>query len=169
MSASGQKRRFWMSANRSALRIKIGKRKFQICQSGRSRVPAPLFLPQSTLAISMTEPSRCSLRSSLGNLRGSKALIIVTARPSAFSGDENASCAPALPKSERSAVMKRRRLNQTTPSDEHLEEQIKRLRKEAQGTPPGVEREKLIRQARKAEAVARIQEWLSSPGLQPSK
>jgi len=39
-----------------------------------------------------------------------------------------------------------------------------RLRKEAQGTPPGVEREKLIRQARKAEAAARIQEWLSSPG-----
>ena len=65
--------------------------------------------------------------------------------------------------------MKRRRLNQTTPSDEHLEEQVKRLRKEAQGTPPGVEREKLIRQARKAEAAARIQEWLSSPGLQPPK
>jgi hypothetical protein len=31
--------------------------------------------------------------------------------------------------------MKRRRFNQTTPSDEHLEEQAKRLRKEAQGTP----------------------------------
>jgi len=44
-----------------------------------------------------------------------------------------------------------------------------RLRKEAQGTPLGVEREKLIRQARKAEAAARIQEWLSSPGLQPPK
>jgi hypothetical protein len=38
-----------------------------------------------------------------------------------------------------------------------------RLRKEAQG-PFGVEREKLIRQARKAEAAARIQKWLSSPG-----
>ncbi len=45
--------------------------------------------------------------------------------------------------------MKRRRFDQTTPSDEHLEEQATRLRKEAQGTPPGVEREKLIRQARK--------------------
>jgi hypothetical protein len=66
--------------------------------------------------------------------------------------------------------MKRRRFDQTTPSDEHLEEQAMRLREEAQGTPPGVEREKLIRQARKAEAAARIQEWLSSPGsLQPPK
>jgi hypothetical protein len=63
--------------------------------------------------------------------------------------------------------MKRRSFNQTTPSDEHLEEQA--MRKEARGIPPGVEREKLVRQARKAEAAARIQEWLSSPGLQPPK
>ena len=65
--------------------------------------------------------------------------------------------------------MKRRRFNQATPSDEHLEEQVMRLRKEAQGVPPGVEREKLIRQAHKAEAAARIQEGLSSPGLQRPK
>jgi hypothetical protein len=65
--------------------------------------------------------------------------------------------------------MKRRRFNQTTPSDEHLEEQAKRLRKEAQDIPPGVEREKLVRQARKAEAAARMQEWASSPGLQPPR
>jgi len=65
--------------------------------------------------------------------------------------------------------MKRRLFNQTLPSDEHLEEQAMRLRKEAQGTPPGVEREKLIRQARKAEAAARMQEWFSSPGPQPPK
>ncbi|WP_084518758.1 hypothetical protein [Bradyrhizobium sp. th.b2] len=65
--------------------------------------------------------------------------------------------------------MKRRRFNQHPPSDEHLEEQAIRLRKHAQGTPPGVEREKLIRQARKADAAARMQEWLSSPGLQPPK
>jgi hypothetical protein len=63
--------------------------------------------------------------------------------------------------------MKRRRFNQTTSLEEHLEEQAMRLRKEARGIPPGVEREKLIRQARKADAAARIQEWLSSPGLQP--
>jgi hypothetical protein len=65
--------------------------------------------------------------------------------------------------------MKRRRFDQIPPSDEHLEEQAMRLRKEAQGTPPGVECKKLIRQARKAEAAACIQEWISSPGLQPPK
>jgi len=66
--------------------------------------------------------------------------------------------------------MKRRRFNQTTPSDEHLEEQAMRLRKEARAVSRlGVEREKLVLQARKAEAAARIQEWLSSPGLQPPK
>jgi hypothetical protein len=65
--------------------------------------------------------------------------------------------------------MKRRFFSQRTPSDEHLEEQAIRLRKEAKGIPPGVEREKLIRQARKAEAAARIQEWLSSSGLQSPK
>ena len=66
--------------------------------------------------------------------------------------------------------MQRRSFKQTTPLDQRLEEQAKRLRKEAQGTPHGVEREKLIRRAREAETAAHIQEWLSSPGLQsPTK
>jgi hypothetical protein len=63
--------------------------------------------------------------------------------------------------------MERRRLEQTTPLDRRLEEQAERLRKEAKGTPPGVEREKLIRRARQAETAARIQEWLTSRGLRP--
>jgi hypothetical protein len=63
--------------------------------------------------------------------------------------------------------MERRRLKQTGPLDQRLEEQAKLLRKEAQGTPPGVERDKLIRRARQAETAAHIQQWLSSPGLQP--
>jgi hypothetical protein len=65
--------------------------------------------------------------------------------------------------------MERRRLKQTTPLDQRLEEQAERLRKEAKGTPPGVEREKLIRRARQAETAAHIQEWLTSSGLQPPK
>jgi hypothetical protein len=66
--------------------------------------------------------------------------------------------------------MQRRSFKQTTPLDQRLEEQAKRLRKEAQGTPHGVEREKLIRRAREAETAAHIQEWLTSPGLQsPTK
>jgi hypothetical protein len=38
--------------------------------------------------------------------------------------------------------------------DLHLEKQAKLLRKEAQGTPPGIERDKLIRKVRQAEAAA---------------
>jgi hypothetical protein len=62
--------------------------------------------------------------------------------------------------------MLRRRFKKLPPLDLRLAEQAKRLRKEAQGTPPGVERDKLIRQARQAETAAHMQDWLSSPGLQ---
>jgi hypothetical protein len=65
--------------------------------------------------------------------------------------------------------MERRRFERTTPLDQGPEEQAKRLRKEAQGTPPGVERDKLIRRARQAETASHIQAWLMSPGLQPPK
>lgn len=40
------------------------------------------------------------------------------------------------------------------------------IRKEARGTQPGVERERLIRKARQAETASHIDQWLSSPGLQ---
>jgi hypothetical protein len=59
-----------------------------------------------------------------------------------------------------------RRFKQSVPIDQRLIEQAKRLRKEAKGIPPGVEREKLIRRARQVETAAHIQEWLTSPGLQ---
>jgi hypothetical protein len=61
--------------------------------------------------------------------------------------------------------MQRRSFKQIPPLDQRLEELAKRLRKEAQGTPPGVERDKLIRLARQAETAAHMDEWLSSPGL----
>nr|WP_246754217.1 hypothetical protein [Bradyrhizobium diazoefficiens] len=63
--------------------------------------------------------------------------------------------------------MQRRRFKQTTSLDQRLEEQAKRLRQEARGLPPGVERDRLIRRARQAEVAAHMSEWLSSPGLQP--
>jgi hypothetical protein len=65
--------------------------------------------------------------------------------------------------------MQRRRFKQTTTLDERLEERAKRLRDEARGTPPGIERDRLIRWARQAETAAHFQGWLSSPGLQPPK
>jgi hypothetical protein len=61
----------------------------------------------------------------------------------------------------------RRRFKQTYTLEERLAQEAKRLRKEAQGTPPGIERERLIRRARQAETGSHISEWLRSPGLQP--
>jgi hypothetical protein len=63
--------------------------------------------------------------------------------------------------------MQRRRFKQTAPLELRLEEQAKRLRQEANGTPPGVERETLIRRARQAETASHISQWISSKGLQP--
>ena len=63
--------------------------------------------------------------------------------------------------------MQRRRFKQTSPSDQRLIEEAQRLRKEAQGSHPGIERDQLIRKARHAEAAADMQEWLTSPGLRP--
>jgi hypothetical protein len=54
---------------------------------------------------------------------------------------------------------------QQAPLNQRLGEQAKRLRKEAQGNPPGVERDKLIRLARPAETAAHMDEWLSSSAL----
>ena len=65
--------------------------------------------------------------------------------------------------------MERHRFKQLAPLDQRLTEQAERLRKEARGTPPGIARDRLIRLARQAETAARVNEWLSSPGLQAPK
>ena len=66
-------------------------------------------------------------------------------------------------------MQERRRFQQIDPLDKRLSEEAQRLRKEARGTPPGVERERLIRRARLAETGAHMSEWLSSPGLRSPK
>jgi hypothetical protein len=63
----------------------------------------------------------------------------------------------------------RRRFAQTTSREERLAEEAKQLRKQAQGAPPGIERERLVRRARQAETTARTTEWLTSRGLQAPK
>ena len=65
--------------------------------------------------------------------------------------------------------MERRRFKQEFPLDQRLLEQAERLRKEARGTPPGIERNRLLRLARQAETGAHMSEWLRSPGLQPPR
>lgn len=64
-------------------------------------------------------------------------------------------------------MLERRRFKQLASLDHRLLEQAERLRTEARGTPPGIKRDLLLRQARQAETGARMSEWLSSPGLQP--
>ena len=61
--------------------------------------------------------------------------------------------------------MQRRRFKQVDPLSKRLSEDAQRLRKEARGTPPGVERDRLIRRARFLETASHMSEWLSSPGL----
>ena len=65
--------------------------------------------------------------------------------------------------------MQRRHFKQTVSLDQRLSDEAQRLRKEAQGTPPGYQREMLIRRARQAETAAHMQQWLLSPGLQAPK
>jgi hypothetical protein len=64
-------------------------------------------------------------------------------------------------------VLQRRHFSQATTLDESLDEQAKRLRKEAQGTQPGVKRDLLIRRARQVETAAHMRDWVTSPALQP--
>ena len=63
-------------------------------------------------------------------------------------------------------MQQRRGFNQIDLLDERLSKDAERLRKEARGTPPGVERDRLIRRARFLETASHMSEWLSSPGLQ---
>jgi hypothetical protein len=61
--------------------------------------------------------------------------------------------------------MRRRHFTHTTTLEERLAQEADRLRQEAKGTPPGIERERMIRRARQAETALHVNEWLSSPGL----
>ena len=63
----------------------------------------------------------------------------------------------------------RRHFTQTTSLEGRLADEAKRLRKQAQGTPPGIERERLVRRARRLETASRMDEWLTSRGLQAAK
>ncbi|MEH2501445.1 hypothetical protein V1290_000256 [Bradyrhizobium sp. AZCC 1578] len=66
--------------------------------------------------------------------------------------------------------MKRRRFKQTGSLEERLAERANEIRAQAEALPPGsIERERLELQARQADTVSHINEWLTSPGLQPPK
>lgn len=66
---------------------------------------------------------------------------------------------------ERSSAMQRRRFKNTLTFPDRLAKEAERFRQEAETTPPGQERDDLLRKARQAETAAHLDEWLSSPGL----
>jgi hypothetical protein len=65
--------------------------------------------------------------------------------------------------------MQRRHFIQTQSLEVRLANEATKLRKEARGTPQGIERERLMRRARQAETGSHLSAWLNSPGLQPPR
>jgi hypothetical protein len=66
--------------------------------------------------------------------------------------------------------MKRRRFKPNPVNlEERLAERAANLLREAQRTPPGVERDRLMRLAEQAETGSKMSEWLKLPGLHPPK
>jgi hypothetical protein len=57
-------------------------------------------------------------------------------------------------------MQSRRRSAQPVSLYQRLNEEAQRLRKEAKGTQPGIERERIIRKARQAETTSQMNEWL---------
>ena len=62
-----------------------------------------------------------------------------------------------------------RRTKHRTPFEERLALEALRLKEQAKQLPPGKDRETLRRKARRAYVAAHINEWLTSPELQPPK
>ena len=97
-------------------------------------------------------------------------LSLITARPVASIGDENAGCAPALLRQGSSAMQKRRRyFKQQTTLQDRVIEWAKEVRDQAAALPPGPNRDMLLKKMRQAETALHLEDWANSPGLQPPK
>jgi hypothetical protein len=71
---------------------------------------------------------------------------------------------------EDRAMTTRQRIRHTTTFEERLAEEAKKLKAAAEKQPLGrTAREQLLRRARQAEMASHINDWLTSPGLQPPK
>ena len=62
----------------------------------------------------------------------------------------------------------RRRVKQTTTLEERLSTHADQLRAKAKAMPR-IERERILRKARQFDIALHINDWLTSPGLQPPK
>jgi hypothetical protein len=72
---------------------------------------------------------------------------------------------PALKQGVAAVQKQRRPFTQIDPLNKRLAEEAKRLRNEAEDTPAGIERERLLRRARQVDTASHINEWLNSTGL----
>ncbi|MFB9269262.1 hypothetical protein ACFFWD_40180 [Bradyrhizobium erythrophlei] len=61
-------------------------------------------------------------------------------------------------------MQKHRGIQQTKTRQNRLTQAAVRLRQQATGTLPRIERERLIRRAQQADMASQVNEWLSSPG-----
>jgi hypothetical protein len=86
----------------------------------------------------------------------------------ATTGDENASLR-FPPSSDGKERAMRRVFKQAKPLQERLLEEAQNLRDEAKLLPYGPLRDAALKKARQVEAAAHMDDWLSSPGLQPPK
>jgi hypothetical protein len=66
-------------------------------------------------------------------------------------------------------MKRRRRIKHLLTLEERLAETAKRLREQVKTLPPSAERDELVRKARQTEIASHMNEWLTSPGLQPPK
>jgi hypothetical protein len=66
--------------------------------------------------------------------------------------------------------MLRIQLNQPKPTfEQRLAQEAHRVKERAKTLPQGKERELLSREARQLETASHINQWISSPGLQPPR
>jgi hypothetical protein len=64
---------------------------------------------------------------------------------------------------------KRRRFKQIDTLQERLSKFARDIKTRAEHLPAGDERDQLLKRARRADTAAHIDEWASSPGLQPPR
>jgi hypothetical protein len=64
-------------------------------------------------------------------------------------------------------VVKRTRVKHEKTFQERLEAEALRFKALAEQTAPGTQRELYLRRVRQAETASHINDWLTSPGLQP--
>jgi hypothetical protein len=75
----------------------------------------------------------------------------------------------AIPRTQWCSSMNQVSLDQVYRFDQTPSARVKRLRKEARGTPPGVRRDELLRRVQQIENISPAQEPLASLDLQPPK